>query len=482
MTPAPLPGAAASAADVADALARTGYLPDEGLRDRVYLAAIPAAATARCSSRARPASARPRWPRCWPAGPAASSSGSSATRASTSARPCTSGTTPASCCTCGGRGGRRGRRRRSDELEDELYSERFLVKRALLQAIARREGPPPILLIDEVDRADDEFEAFLLEVLSDYQITVPELGTFRAARPADRDPHVEPHPRRARRAEAPLPLPLGRAPELRARGGDRAAAGVPEVPRAGPPGGGRGRGDARPRLYKPPGVAETIDWAQSLAVLGSTDLVRGDRRLHARHRAEVPRGPGAGPPARRRRPREAGLRAWPAAGLTADAPTGIGRRRLAAGGVGLRSLRGGGLSCRSARCSPSPRRSPRPRARGPRRRLLGGARDAGAPSRGHRGLRPGLRGLLGAAAVRSERPPEPTWCITLAVDAEDGDGRTTPADGEPGDDPTITLRFSAHEVLRHKDFAAYSATSSTSAHQLMADLRLAGSPRRRGGW
>ena len=68
-------------------------------------------------------------------------------------------------------------------LEDELYAERFLVKRALLRAIDHREGPPPVLLIDEVDRADDEFEAFLLEVLSDYQITVPELGTFRAMVP-----------------------------------------------------------------------------------------------------------------------------------------------------------------------------------------------------------------------------------------------------------------------------------------------------------
>src|SRR3712207_1576335 len=68
----------------------------------------------------------------------------------------------------------------TDALEAALYSERFLVKRALLRAIDHREGPPPVLLIDEVDRADDEFEAFLLEVLSDYQITVPELGTFSA--------------------------------------------------------------------------------------------------------------------------------------------------------------------------------------------------------------------------------------------------------------------------------------------------------------
>src|SRR5690242_10863782 len=70
-----------------------------------------------------------------------------------------------------------------DKIENELYSERFLVKRALLRAIDHREGPPPILLIDEVDRADDEFEAFLLEVLADYSVTVPELGTFRAATP-----------------------------------------------------------------------------------------------------------------------------------------------------------------------------------------------------------------------------------------------------------------------------------------------------------
>ena len=71
----------------------------------------------------------------------------------------------------------------TEALEDELYSERFLVRRPLLRAIDHGEGPPPVLLIDEVDRADDEFEAFLLEVLSDYAITIPELGTFRAAVP-----------------------------------------------------------------------------------------------------------------------------------------------------------------------------------------------------------------------------------------------------------------------------------------------------------
>ena len=114
--------------------------------------------------------------------------------------------------------------RSTDALEAELYQERFLVKRALLRAIEPREGPPPVLLVDEVDRADDEFEAYLLEVLSDWQITIPELGTFRADDAADRGAHQQPHPRRPRRPQAALPLPLGRAPRLRPRGRDRPAA------------------------------------------------------------------------------------------------------------------------------------------------------------------------------------------------------------------------------------------------------------------
>ena len=71
----------------------------------------------------------------------------------------------------------------TEALEDELYTERFLVRRPLLRAIDHADGPPPVLLIDEVDRADDEFEAFLLEILSDYQVTVPELGTFSTPTP-----------------------------------------------------------------------------------------------------------------------------------------------------------------------------------------------------------------------------------------------------------------------------------------------------------
>ena len=157
-------------------------------------------------------------------------------------------------------------------LENELYDERFLVKRPLLRAIDQREGPPPVLLIDEVDRADDEFEAFLLEVLSDYQITVPELGTFSAATPPivvltsnrTRDVHdalkrrclyhwVE-HPD----FEREVAIVRLRAPECSERLARQVAGAVEAM---------RGLG-----LYKPPGVAETIDWATSLALLGVAEL------------------------------------------------------------------------------------------------------------------------------------------------------------------------------------------------------------------
>jgi MoxR-like ATPase len=167
----------------------------------------------------------------------------------------------------------------TDALEDELYSERFLVRRPLLQAIDHGEGPPPVLLIDEVDRADDEFEAFLLEVLSDYSITVPELGTFRAAVPPlvvitsnrTRDVHdalkrrclyhwVD-HPDFEREV-AIVRLRAPHVPETLAR---QVAAAVESI---------RGLG-----LYKPPGVAETIDWAMALAALGRTTL--DDRSVRA---------------------------------------------------------------------------------------------------------------------------------------------------------------------------------------------------------
>lgn len=158
------------------------------------------------------------------------------------------------------------------ELEGELYDERFLIRRPLLEALSPTDGPPPVLLIDEVDRADDEFEAFLLEALSDYTITVPEIGTIRAEVPPlvvltsnrTRDVHdalkrrclyhwVE-HPD----FEREVSIVQLRAPHVGEPLARQVAALVESV---------RGFG-----LYKPPGVAETIDWAMSLAALGRTEL------------------------------------------------------------------------------------------------------------------------------------------------------------------------------------------------------------------
>jgi MoxR-like ATPase len=173
-------------------------------------------------------------------------------------------------------------------IEDELYSERFLVRRPLLRAIApghdssagRGLPPvPPVLLVDEVDRADDEFEAFLLEILSDYSVTVPELGTFRAETPPvvivtsnrTRDLHDAlkrrclyhwiDHPDFEREL-AILRLRAPGVPETLAR----QVAAATETVRA-------------LELYKPPGVAETIDWALSLAALGRTTLDEASVRV-----------------------------------------------------------------------------------------------------------------------------------------------------------------------------------------------------------
>ena len=103
-----------------------------------------------------------------------------------------------------------------------LHAADFLIDRPLLRAI-RHPGPrPAVLLIDEIDRADDEFEAFLFELLAESAVTIPELGTVRADAPAGRRPDVEPHPRPPRRPEAPLPLPLDRLPAVADGRRDRA--------------------------------------------------------------------------------------------------------------------------------------------------------------------------------------------------------------------------------------------------------------------
>ena len=187
--------------------------------------------------------------------------------------------------------------------EDELYSPRFLVKRPLLRALDHGAGIPPVLLIDEVDRADDEFEAFLLEILSDWTISVPELGAVHAEVPpvvvltSNRTRDV--HDALKRRClyhwishpdfDRELAIIRLRAPEVGDRLAHEVAAAVETM---------RGL-----ELYKPPGVAETIDWAQSLATLGAVRSRRAGGRRNARDDPQVPRRPRACAPVRARRAR-----------------------------------------------------------------------------------------------------------------------------------------------------------------------------------
>jgi MoxR-like ATPase len=162
-----------------------------------------------------------------------------------------------------------GEARDADRLEAEVYSRRFLLARPLLAAL---ETTPAVLLVDEVDRADDEFEAFLLEVLSDYTVTVPELGTVHAEVPpvvvvtSNRTREV--HDALKRRClyhwvehpefDREVAIVRARVPEASAELAAQVARTVAAL-----------RGED---LLKPPGVAETIDWTQALVALGAQRL------------------------------------------------------------------------------------------------------------------------------------------------------------------------------------------------------------------
>jgi MoxR-like ATPase len=157
-----------------------------------------------------------------------------------------------------------------EEAVDKLFGPKFLLERPLLAAV--RAGERAVLLIDEVDRADDEFEAFLLEVLSDFQITVPEIGTIRAEQPPlvvlTSNRTRELHDALKRRClyhwigyPAPpreIEIVLVRAPGVSETLTRKVVAAVNRLREL--------------DLAKPPGVAETIDWVRTLDFLGETDL------------------------------------------------------------------------------------------------------------------------------------------------------------------------------------------------------------------
>jgi len=149
----------------------------------------------------------------------------------------------------------------------ELYSDAFLIKRPLLQAIDPSRSRPAVLLIDEIDRADDEFEGYLLEMLAEFQITIPELGTVRAQEPplviltSNRTREV--HDALKRRClyqwieypsfEKELAIVRARVPHAAGRLAEQVTTLV--------------QGLRRQELYKLPGVSETIDWVSALAAL-----------------------------------------------------------------------------------------------------------------------------------------------------------------------------------------------------------------------
>jgi len=155
---------------------------------------------------------------------------------------------------------------------DALFSERFLIKRPLLRALEAPRGRPPVLLIDEIDRADEEFEGYLLEVLADFQITIPELGTIKAQEPPvviitsnrTRDVH-EALKRRCFYAwidypdvDKELRIITTRIPGAPQRLAEEVAAFVDEL---------RGAD-----LSKAPGISETLDWVAALTALNQVEL------------------------------------------------------------------------------------------------------------------------------------------------------------------------------------------------------------------
>ncbi|MZR12904.1 AAA domain-containing protein [Maritimibacter sp. DP07] len=159
-----------------------------------------------------------------------------------------------------------------EALTDELFSDRYLIRRPLLEAMSPQAGGAPVLLIDELDRTDEPFEAFLLEALSDFQVTIPELGTIRAPEPpiviltSNRTREV--HDALKRRClyhwvdypsfDREMEILSARAPEASEKLSREIIAFVQRL--------------RTEDLFKKPGVAETIDWAKCLLALDVIDL------------------------------------------------------------------------------------------------------------------------------------------------------------------------------------------------------------------
>src|ERR1700744_5418270 len=168
--------------------------------------------------------------------------------------------------------------RGADSIEDQIFSEKYLLERPLLAAIRR--PTPPVLLIDEIDRADDEFEAFLLELLSDFQVSIPELGTIKAVT----IPHVvltsngtrelsDALPRRCLYHYVDYPDADREARIIMARINGASASLSLQIARM-------VEGIRKEELRKAPGVAETLDWAAALVGIDVRDLHDAPETVH----------------------------------------------------------------------------------------------------------------------------------------------------------------------------------------------------------
>ncbi len=158
------------------------------------------------------------------------------------------------------------------QIEKDIFSEEYLIERPLLRALVRSKEKPAVLLIDEIDRSDEEFEAFLLEILSDFQITIPEMGTIRAAR----NPVVVLTSNRTREIHDALKrrcLYLWVDYPTFEKEVEIVTTKVPDAPVKLAEQVCRFMGQARTMdFYKRPGVAETLDWAQALLALHKEEL------------------------------------------------------------------------------------------------------------------------------------------------------------------------------------------------------------------
>ena len=395
--------------------------------------------------RARRGDRRRRWTCRW--------SGCSATRGSTRPRRSTTGTSRARSCTCGR--SRRPAARTADveEAEKSLYDERFLLARPVLAALQQS---PAVLLVDEVDRADDEFEAFLLEVLSTYQVTIPELGTVAAATPPvvvlTSNRTRELHDALKRRClyhwiehpglEREVAIVRSRAPEVSEELARQVVGVVQQLRRRRAAEAARGRRD--PRLG--PRAAPPRHRRARPRVVGA----------HAGRAGEVPRGL----PARSSRPstRCSGHDAPPRPGARRDParlrPRAAGRRASrsprTARRASWRRSRWSGSTTRGRRTTPG------------RATLCASPDDLARYDQVHEAY---FNAATGCPGRGRPRPSAPTFAGLPLAEADGA------SDGETPTTPVVRAMASDTEVLRHRDVASMSAAEKRRLAAMFATLR-----------